>query len=138
MAYGTALAKLGSSNNRVIALDGDTKNSTFAITFKKAHPERYIECYIDEQNLVSVAVGCATRDRNVAFVSTFGAFFSRAFDQIRMGAISQTKVNFCGSHAGISIGMLYLIMRAYSVIMLDVINMMHLGDNVSNEKSYSY
>ncbi|EDV24065.1 Transketolase [Trichoplax sp. H2] len=104
VAYGTALAKLGKSNDRVIALDGDTKNSTFAITFKKAHPERYIECYIAEQNLVGVAVGCATRDRHVAFVSTFGAFFSRAFDQIRMGAISQTKVNFCGSHAGISIG----------------------------------
>lgn len=74
--------------------------------------------------MVSVAVGCATRDRNVAFVSTFGAFFSRAFDQIRMGAISQTKVNFCGSHAGISIGMSYLIMRAYPVIILYFVKVM--------------
>ena len=69
-----------------------------------AHPDRYIECYIAEQNLVGVGIGCATRDRNVVFCSTFAAFFSRAFDQIRMGAISQTNANFAGSHAGISIG----------------------------------
>ncbi|XP_052779493.1 transketolase-like [Mya arenaria] len=104
MAYGVALAKLGSSNDRVIALDGDTKNSTFSDKFRVAHPERFIECYIAEQNLVGVAIGCATRDRTVAFCSTFAAFFTRAFDQIRMGAISQTNVNFAGSHAGISIG----------------------------------
>ena len=69
-----------------------------------AFPERFIECYIAEQNLVGIAIGTATRDRSVAFVSTFAAFFTRAFDQIRMGAISQTNVNFVGSHAGISIG----------------------------------
>ncbi|KAH3819033.1 transketolase-like [Dreissena polymorpha] len=104
LAYGVALAKLGSNNSRVIALDGDTKNSTFSDKFKAAHPDRYIECFIAEQNLVGVAIGCATRDRTVAFCSTFAAFFSRAFDQIRMGAISQTNVNFAGSHAGVSIG----------------------------------
>ncbi|KAJ8259697.1 hypothetical protein GJAV_G00172380 [Gymnothorax javanicus] len=103
-AYGFALAKLGQSSQRVVALDGDTKNSTFSETFKKAHPERYIECFIAEQNMVSVAIGCATRDRTVAFVSTFAAFLSRAYDHIRMAAISQSNVNLVGSHCGVSIG----------------------------------
>uniref|UniRef100_A0A8C3SJL4 transketolase n=1 Tax=Chelydra serpentina TaxID=8475 RepID=A0A8C3SJL4_CHESE len=103
-AYGVALAKLGGANERVVALDGDTKNSTFSELFKQAHPERYIECYIAEQNMVSVALGCAARDRAVVFASTFAAFFSRAFDHIRMGAISRTNLNLCGSHCGVSIG----------------------------------
>ncbi|XP_075230347.1 transketolase-like protein 2 isoform X3 [Lycorma delicatula] len=103
-AYGTALAKLGESNKRVIALDGDTKNSTYSDRMKKVDPARYIECFIAEQNLVGVAIGAACRDRTVPFVSTFATFFTRAFDQIRMGAISQTNVNFVGSHCGVSIG----------------------------------
>ncbi|XP_054859554.1 transketolase-like protein 1 [Eublepharis macularius] len=103
-AYGLALAKLGNANSHVVALDGDTKNSTFAELFKQAHPERYIECYIAEQNMVSVALGCAARNRTIAFASTFAAFFTRAFDHIRMGAISQTNINLCGSHSGCSIG----------------------------------
>ncbi|XP_060108549.1 transketolase-like protein 1 [Heteronotia binoei] len=103
-AYGLALTKLGNANDRVVALDGDTKNSTFAELFKQAHPERYIECYIAEQNMVSVALGCAARGRTVAFASTFAAFFTRAFDHIRMGAISQANINLCGSHSGCSIG----------------------------------
>lgn len=104
LAYGTALAKIAENNPRVIALDGDTKNSTFSEKLKKAFPERYIECFIAEQNLVGVAIGAACRDRTIAFVSTFATFFTRAFDQIRMGAISQTNVNFVGSHCGVSIG----------------------------------
>ncbi|CAO1404198.1 unnamed protein product [Diamesa serratosioi] len=104
LAYGTALAKIATNNNRVIALDGDTKNSTYSDKLKKAFPERYIECFIAEQNLVSVAIGAACRDRTIAFVSTFATFFTRAYDQIRMGAISQTNVNFVGSHCGVSIG----------------------------------
>ncbi|XP_077369670.1 transketolase-like protein 2 [Festucalex cinctus] len=103
-AYGSALAKLGRSSNRVVALDGDTKNSTFSITFQKVFPDRFIECFIAEQNMVGVAIGCAARDRNVAFVSTFAAFFSRAYDQIRMAAISQSNINLVGSHCGVSIG----------------------------------
>ncbi|XP_073430282.1 transketolase isoform X1 [Dendrobates tinctorius] len=103
-AYGLALAKLGHANNRVIAMDGDTKNSTFAEIFKKEHPDRYVECYIAEQNMVSVAVGCTTRDRTVAFASAFATFFTRAFDQIRMAAISESNINLCGSHCGVSIG----------------------------------
>eukprot|EP00794_Sanderia_malayensis_P006005 gene6004-6703_t len=103
-AYGNALAKLGNTSERVIALDGDTKNSTFAITFQKAHPERFIECYIAEQNLIGVGIGCGTRGRTVPFVSGFACFLSRGYDQIRMGAISMTQTKFCGSHCGVSIG----------------------------------
>ncbi|XP_071809476.1 transketolase-like isoform X1 [Asterias amurensis] len=104
VAYGTGLKKIGENSQHVIALDGDTKNSTYADTFRKAFPDRFIECFIAEQNMVGVAIGCATRNRNVAFASAFACFLSRAYDQIRMGAISETNVNFCGSHAGISIG----------------------------------
>lgn len=103
-AYGTALVKIATNNDRVIALDGDTKNSTYSERLKKAFPDRYIECFIAEQNLVGVAIGATCRDRTIAFVSTFATFFTRAFDQIRMGAISQTNVNFVGSHCGVSIG----------------------------------
>ncbi|KAK1151445.1 transketolase-like protein 2 [Acipenser oxyrinchus oxyrinchus] len=103
-AYGIALAKLGEASDRVVVLDGDTKNSTFSDLFKKAHPDRFIECFIAEQNMVSVAMGCAARDRTVAFASTFAAFLSRAYDHVRMGAISQSNVNLCGSHCGVSIG----------------------------------
>ncbi|XP_050308046.1 transketolase-like protein 2 [Anthonomus grandis grandis] len=103
-AYGTALVKLAKSNPRVIALDGDMKNSTFSEDLKKFDNTKYIECFIAEQNMVGVAIGAACRDRTVAFVSTFGAFLARAYDQIRMGAISQSNVNFVGSHCGVSIG----------------------------------
>lgn len=104
LAYGQALAKLAKNNPRVIALDGDTKNSTFAEKIKTVDPGRFIECFIAEQNLVGVAIGATCRNRTVAFVSAFAAFFTRTFDQIRMGAISQTNVNFVGSHCGVSIG----------------------------------
>lgn len=84
-AYGTALIKLGKTCDRVIALDGDTKNSTFSETYKKSFIDRYIECYIAEQNLVGVGVGLGCRKRTIPFVSTFASFFTRAFDQLRMG-----------------------------------------------------
>lgn len=103
-AYGTALVKIGKNNDRVVAMDGDTKNSTFSIKFKEAFPDRFIECFIAEQNLVGVGIGCGTRGRTVPFISTFACFLTRAFDQIRMGAISQTNANFVGSHSGVSIG----------------------------------
>ncbi|VVC33185.1 Transketolase, N-terminal,Transketolase C-terminal/Pyruvate-ferredoxin oxidoreductase domain [Cinara cedri] len=104
VAYGTALAKIADNNDRVIALDGDTKNSTYSDRIKVKYPERHIECFIAEQNMVGIAIGTACRDRTISFVSTFATFFTRSFDQIRMGAISQTNVNFVGSHCGISIG----------------------------------
>jgi len=103
-AYGTAIAKLAKNNPRVIALDGDTKNSTFSDTVKKVNPEQYVECFIAEQNMVGVGIGLGCRGRAVPFVSAFAAFFSRAFDQLRMGAISQANLKCVGSHAGVSIG----------------------------------
>lgn len=74
------------------------------IFFLKVSPERYIECFIAEQNLVGVAIGAGCRNRTIPYVSTFAAFFTRAFDQLRMGAISQTNITCVGSHAGVSIG----------------------------------
>jgi transketolase len=102
-AYGTALVKLGTINPRVVALDGDTKNSTFAEKFLAAHPQRYFEGYIAEQNMVGAAVGLATCSK-LPFVSTFAAFFTRAFDHIRMAAISGVTIKYVGSHCGVSIG----------------------------------
>jgi len=102
-AYGTALVKLGTINPRVVALDGDTKNSTFAEKFLAAHPQRYFEGYIAEQNMVGAAVGLATCDK-IPFVSTFAAFFTRAFDHIRMAGISGVTIKYVGSHCGVSIG----------------------------------
>lgn len=102
-AYGTALAKLGTVNPLVVALDGDTKNSTFAEKFLAAHPQRYFESYIAEQNMVGAAVGLATCGK-IPFVSTFAAFLTRAFDHIRMAAISGVTIKYVGSHCGVSIG----------------------------------
>lgn len=82
LAYGTALAKIAKNNARVIALDGDTKNSTFAEKIKTVDPKRFVECFIAEQNAVGVAIGAACRDRTVAFVSAFATFFTRTFDQV--------------------------------------------------------
>nr|CAB3264554.1 transketolase-like [Phallusia mammillata] len=102
--YGKALVKIGQSCDRVYSLDGDMKNSTFAQDYKKAFPDRFIECFIAEQNMVGVGIGMATRDRTVVFISTFAAFLARAYDHIRMGAVCHTNINFFGSHCGISIG----------------------------------
>lgn len=103
-AYGFALAKLGRSNDRVVAFDGDTKNSTFSDLFRQEFPDRFGECFIAEQNMVGVGIGAACRDRTIVFLSTFAAFFSRAYDHLRMAAISQSNVNCVGSHCGVSIG----------------------------------
>lgn len=101
--YGTGLAKLGTANPNVVALDGDTKNSTYAEQFMDLHPDRYFEMFIAEQNLVGAGIGLAKRGK-IPFVSTFAAFLSRAYDQIRMSAISQANIKYAGSHCGVSIG----------------------------------
>jgi transketolase len=101
--FGTGLAKLGDVSALVVSLDGDTKNSTYAQDFMKAHPDRYFECFIAEQNMVGVAVGLSTRGK-IPFVSTFAAFLTRAFDHIRMSAISDANIKYVGSHCGVSIG----------------------------------
>ena len=101
--FGEVLAKLGDQNKEIYALDGDVMNSTFTQTFKKAHPERFVECYIAEQNMVSVAAGLS-RVGKIPFVATFAAFLTRAADQIRMARVSEANIKFIGSHVGVSIG----------------------------------
>jgi len=102
-AYGTALARIGEADQRVVAMDGDTKNSTYAEKFFKKFPDRFTECYIAEQNMVGVATGFGTRGK-VPFVSTFATFFTRAADQIRVAGISSANLKLAGSHVGVSIG----------------------------------
>src|ERR671934_1649995 len=102
-AYGEALAALGSARGDVVALDGEVSNSTFAEIFGKAHPDRYFEMYISEAQMLAAAVGLQSRGWN-AFASTFAAFLSRAYDFIRMAAISRANLRLSGSHAGVSIG----------------------------------
>jgi transketolase len=102
-AYGNALVRVGEVDPRVVAMDGDTKNSTFSEKFFKKFPHRFTECFIAEQNMVSVAVGFGTRG-HVPFASTFAAFFSRAVDQVRVAGISSANLKLVGSHAGVSIG----------------------------------
>jgi transketolase len=95
--------RLGASDGNVLALDGDVKNSTYAEKFRDAFPERFIEAYIAEQNMISVAAGLAAQGW-VPFASSFACFFSRAADQLRMAGISGSNVKVCGSHSGVSIG----------------------------------
>jgi len=102
-AYGDTLKALGDANPDVVGLDGEVSNSTFADEFAKAHPDRYFEMYIAEQQLVAAAVGMSVRHK-IPFASTFAAFFTRAFDFVRMAAISRANIRLCGSHAGVSIG----------------------------------
>ena len=102
-AYGDALAKLADKSSRIVGLDGDTKNSTFSEKLLKTHPDRFLEMFIAEQNMVGVATGLSARNK-IPFVSTFAAFLTRAYDQIRMAGVSKSNVKFCGSHVGVSIG----------------------------------
>ena len=102
-AYGDALAALGARRGDIVALDGEVSNSTYADAFAKAHPERFFECYIAEQQAVAAAVGMQARGWT-PFVSTFAAFLTRAYDFIRMAAVSRASICLSGSHAGVSIG----------------------------------
>lgn len=102
-AYGTALVKLGKAEPRVVVLDADVGNSTFSEKFEQAFPERFYESFIAEQVMVGAAMGLASRGA-IAFPSTFACFLTRAYDFIRMAAISRLNVKLAGSHAGISIG----------------------------------
>jgi transketolase len=101
-AYGDALLALAAIPE-VVAMDGEVSNSTHADEFAHAHPDRFFEIYIAEQQLVATAVGMSVRGY-IPFASTFAAFFSRAYDFIRMAAISQANIRLCGSHAGTEIG----------------------------------
>jgi transketolase len=102
-AYGEALKALGDGRGDVVALDGEVSNSTYAEIFRDAHPDRYFEMYIAEQQMVAAAVGIQVRGWT-PFASSFAAFFTRAYDFVRMAAISRANIKLCGSHAGVSIG----------------------------------
>ena len=102
-AYGDALAAVGTARPDVVALDGEVSNSTFSEIFREAHPDRYFEMYIAEQQMVAAAIGLQVRGWR-PFASTFAAFLTRAYDFIRMGAVSRANIALVGSHAGVSIG----------------------------------
>jgi transketolase len=102
-AYGRALTVLGARCKAVVSLDAEVKNSTYADLFGEKYPERFFECFIAEQNMVGMGIGMQRRGK-VPFISTFGAFFSRAHDQVRMAAIGGAALRLVGSHAGVSIG----------------------------------
>ena len=102
-AYGEALAALGTARGDVVALDGEVSNSTYSEIFREAHPERYFEMYIAEQQMIAASVGIQVRGWR-PFASTFAAFHTRAYDFVRMAAISRATMALCGSHAGVSIG----------------------------------
>jgi transketolase len=102
-AYGEALAALGAARGDVVVLDAEVSNSTHAEDFKKVAPERFFEMYIAEQQLVAAAVGMQVVGL-VPFASTFAAFLTRAYDFIRMAAVSRANLRLSGSHAGVSIG----------------------------------
>lgn len=102
-AFGEALAQVGKATPDIYVIDGDVGNSTYTLDFAKVAPERFIEAYIAEQNMVSVAAGLSAMGKT-PFVGTFGAFLTRAADQIRMAAVSFANIKFVGSHAGVSIG----------------------------------
>ncbi len=102
-AFGTAIAKLASADQRVVSLDADVKNSTFTERFEAVHPERFYEFFIAEQAMIGAAMGLAARGA-VPFPSTFAAFLTRAADFVRMAAISRVNIKMNGSHAGVSIG----------------------------------
>lgn len=102
-AYGAALKRLHSQFPQLVSLDAEVSNSTMADMFAKAVPERFFEMFVAEQNMVEVALGLSRRGK-LPFVSTFAAFFTRAFDQVRMSQYSGANLKFVGSHAGVSIG----------------------------------
>jgi len=101
-AYGLALKALGAANPRVVALDADVKNSTYALEFADAYPDRYFEARIAEQNMISAAAGLAS-GRKIPFASTFGRFLERGFDQIEMGIIGGADIKLVGSHVGVTL-----------------------------------
>ena len=102
-AYGQALKRIFPRYPNMVVLDAEVSNSTYAEIFKEAYPDRFFEMYIAEQNMVGTGLGLSTRGE-IPFLSTFAAFFTRAFDQIRMSQYSNANIKFCGSHAGVSIG----------------------------------
>ncbi len=102
-AYGNALKRIYPQFPNMVALDGEVSNSTKAETFAEAYPQRFFEMYIAEQNMAGMALGLSSRGK-IPFASTFSAFWTRAYDQIRMSQYAQANIKFVGSHAGVSVG----------------------------------
>ena len=102
-AYGNALNRIYPAFPQIVSIDGEVSNSTRAARFKEEHPDRFFEMYIAEQNMAGTSLGLACRNK-IPFVSSFAAFLSRAYDQIRMSQYSDANIKFVGSHAGVSIG----------------------------------
>ncbi len=102
-AYGNAITRIFADHPNIVVLDAEVSNSTYAEIFKKKYPDHFFEMYIAEQNMVGMALGFSRREK-IPFVSTFAAFFTRAFDQIRMSQYSISNIKFVGSHSGVSIG----------------------------------
>ncbi len=149
-AYGTALVRLGELYPQVVAIDGDTGNSTYSEIFGGKFPERFFQMYIAEQNMAGAAVGFS-RLGYLPFVSTFAAFLTRAYDQIRMANLSGANIKFCGSHAGVSIGEdgpsqmgledLSMFRAMYNCVVLypsDAVSTEKLMDNLILHKGISY
>lgn len=102
-AYGNALARIFPKYPDMVVLDAETSNSTYSEIFKNSYPKNFFETFIAEQNMVGIGIGLSKRGK-IPFISTFAAFFSRAFDQVRMSQYSLANIKFAGSHAGVSIG----------------------------------
>jgi transketolase len=149
-AYGEALINVCNVNINTVVLDGETSNSTFAETVKKTTPEAFYEMYIAEQNMVSVAVGFS-KVGFIPYVSSFAAFFSRAFDQIRMAQYSEADIRIVGSHAGVSIGtdgssqmaledisMMRSILNSVVLYPSDAVSAVKLVEQLASQKGISY
>ncbi len=102
-AFGNALVRLGKADPAMVVLDADVQNSTYTEFFAKAYPERFFQMFIAEQNMVGTALGLSKRGLH-PWLATFACFLTRAYDQVRMAALSQADIKICGSHAGVSIG----------------------------------
>ncbi len=102
-AYGNALVNIADADSQVLVLDAEVSNSTFSEKVKKSSPEQFVECFIAEQNMISMALGASLKGHK-PFASTFAAFLARAHDQLRMASISKANIIVCGSHAGVSVG----------------------------------
>jgi transketolase len=103
VAYGAGLVALGDADDRIVALDADVSNSTYSMFFKEKHPDRYFECRIAEQNMISVAAGLSAAGK-IPFVSSFGKFIARATDQIDLASITRANLKIVASHTGVSLG----------------------------------
>ncbi len=101
--YGKVLSNIYEAGHNIVVLDGGVSNSTFSEDFKKAYPDRFIECFIQEQNMAGVAFGLE-RTGKIPFISTFSVFFTRAFDQLRMAALGEANIKIVGTHGGVAIG----------------------------------